>query len=64
MTNDTFTDELLDVASVGEMFSLSRTHIHRIADFPKPVRFGKSIRWPLSDLLAYIEKKKLEREAK
>ena len=58
-------ERLLTITEVGEMLGRGRASIYRDLNagaLPKPVRVGSSIRWPLSEINAYIEALKAERD--
>jgi len=53
-------DEMyLSIKPVAQRFTCSTRKIYRLVaekEFPQPIRFGGSLKWPLSDLLTYEER--------
>jgi prophage regulatory protein len=59
-------DRLLRFPAVAEMVGLKTTAIYgavRRGEFPRPVKFGRASAWPESEVLAWIEARKAERNA-
>lgn len=57
-------DRLITITEVGEMLGRSRASIYRDLNagvLPKAVRVGSSVRWPLSEITAYIDDLKAQR---
>lgn len=57
-------ERLLTITEVGEMIGRARASIYRDLNagvIPQPVRVGSSVRWPLSEINAYIEDLKAQR---
>ena len=57
-------ERLLTITEVGEMLARGRASIYRDLNagvLPQPVRVGSSVRWPLSEINAYIEDLKAQR---
>lgn len=49
---------MLKIREVAAILSISTRGVWRLVasgELPKPARFGRSARWRLSDILAYIE---------
>lgn len=58
-------ERLLTITEVGLMIGRGRASIYRDMEagtLPKPIRVGSSIRWPISEINAYIEALKAERD--
>ncbi|WP_340110601.1 helix-turn-helix transcriptional regulator [Pikeienuella sp. HZG-20] len=52
------TDRLIDMSTVTKMLQRSRATIYRDigrSEFPGPLKLGRSSRWRLSEVMAYIE---------
>ena len=57
-------DRLITITEVGEMLGRGRASIYRDLNagvLPKPCRVGSSVRWPLSEIIAYIDDLKAQR---
>ena len=57
-------ERILTITEVGEMLARGRASIYRDLNagvLPQPVRVGSSVRWPLSEINAYIEDLKAQR---
>ena len=51
-------ERLLKAGDVSVMLSLSKRQVHRLnssGQIPEPVRVGGSVRWPESELSAWIQ---------
>jgi len=60
-----FVEHLMTVEEVSAMLGMSIRFVWRLisrGDLKRPVRLGRSSRWVYSDVLAYIEKLKGERD--
>ncbi len=50
--------QLLTIQDVAELCGISNEHVRRLVDrgaFPKPIRLGRSVRFRLSDVMAWVE---------
>ena len=59
-------DKLLNLLEVQQQTSLSRTTIYRLiesGEFPRPVKIGRTSRWPTSEISAFIDDRKADRTA-
>lgn len=51
-------ERLVDMSTVAKMLQRSRATIYRDIgrnEFPSPLKLGRSSRWKLSEVMAYIE---------
>jgi prophage regulatory protein len=64
LTRAAMPDRLLRMRDLVELTALSRATIYRemeAGNFPLPIRIGKNNRWPLADILDFIEARKSAR---
>jgi prophage regulatory protein len=60
-------DRLLRMRDLIELTALSRATIYRemdVGSFPLPIRIGGNNRWPLTDVLAFIEARRAVRDGR
>ncbi|WP_340110128.1 helix-turn-helix transcriptional regulator [Pikeienuella sp. HZG-20] len=58
MHSATPTGRLVDMSTLNKMLQRSRASIYRDierSEFPGPLKLGRSSRWRLSEVMAYIE---------
>jgi predicted DNA-binding transcriptional regulator AlpA len=62
-----FSKKLLKLSDVQEITSLSRSQIYALIQkqkFIRPVKIARSSRWPLDAVLAWVDERIAERDAK
>lgn len=58
-------DPLLCLPDVRSAVGLSSATLYRMIDsgtFPRPIKIGRASRWPASEIAAFIEAQKAERD--
>ncbi|THD82415.1 AlpA family phage regulatory protein [Aliigemmobacter aestuarii] len=54
-------DRLIRLPEVQKITSMSRAYIYRAKNFPKPVKIGRASAWPESEVLHWLEVRKVQR---